>query len=110
MQPNYYRYPQPTMSIDKVSDLEEAKKYQVFPGGTIYLLDQNEPYIYVKTSDVNGRTSLRAFSLMEIDVTKIQDSKYITRDDFDMFKRDILNSINGMKGGSANESTVGKDK
>ena len=104
MQPNYYGYPQPTMSIDKVSDLEEAKKYQMFPGGTVYLLDQNEPYIYMKTSDANGRTSLRAFSLLEIELSKIQDSKYITRDDFDSFRRDILNSINALKGGQKDES------
>lgn len=105
MQPNYYNYPyqpQATMSIDKVSNLEDAKKYQLYPGATIYLLDQNEPYIYLKTCDANGRTSLRAFSLLEIDVNKITDSKYITRQDFDNFRKDVL-EIMTKQGGKKNE-------
>lgn len=102
IQPNYFGYPQygqpqASMSIDRVSNLEEAKKYQIYPGSTIYLLDQDEPYIYLKTSDSQGKTSIRAFSLIEVDVNKIVDSKYITRDDFDSFKQDMYSMMNELK-------------
>lgn len=105
----YYQSPfmnqMPAMSIDKVSSIEDAKKYQVYAGATVYLIDENEPYIYLKTADGSGKTTIRAFSLVEIDIGKLSESKYITRQDFDAFKQDILNSIKGMKG-EKHESTV----
>lgn len=108
MQPNYYGYPyqQPGMSIDKVSNLEEAKKYQVYPGSTMYLLDQDEPYIYVKVCDSSGKSTIRAFSLIEIEVNKITDSKYISRQDFEDFKADMLSVIKEIKGGKSNAKST----
>ena len=105
MQQNYFGYyqPQAQMSIDRVTNLDEAKKYQMYPGGIVYLKDQEAPYIYLKTCDPQGKTTIRAFSLLEVDVNKIRDSKYITREDFDEFKNDIISII---KGGNVNESTV----
>lgn len=92
MQPNYY----PTMTIDKVSNLDGARAYRVYPNTTVYLLDQEEPYIYSKTSDAQGNTILRAFSLTEVDLAKIK-NKYLTRDDFDEFKKEILETLKGVK-------------
>ena len=113
IQPNYYGYsqynqPQPSLSIDQVSNLEEAKKYQMFPGSTIYLIDQNDPYIYMKVSDTQGKITLRAFSLIEVEVDKIVDSKYITRDDFDAFKTDMFNMIEDLKEANLNVKSTNK--
>lgn len=106
MQPTYYGYPQymqsqSMMTLDKVANLEEAKKYSMYPGSTVYLLDQDTPYIYLKTCDNTGRTNLRAFSLTEVDVSKLVDNKFITRQDFDDFRKDILAVITN-NGGKKN--------
>lgn len=101
MQPNYYNYPymqqqmQPSMRIDTVSSLEDAKKYPIQPGVALYLIDQKDPYLYLKTADNTGKAQLRGFSLQEIDLNKLVDSRYITRDDFEAFKQDLLKELRG---------------
>lgn len=96
MQPNFYNgyYPQQSlMKIDYISNIEEAKKYPTTINGSSYLLDTEQPILYLKTCDTQGKTNLRAFNLVEIDPNKIVDSRYITREDFDSFKNEILNAI-----------------
>lgn len=99
---NYYGYGiQSDMRIDRVANIDEARQYRLYPNSMIYLIDQNEPYIYLKMADSQGKCVIRAFSLTEVDANKISDSKYITRDDFEAFRRDIMSALKGEK----NEST-----
>ncbi len=86
----------PTMTIDKVSNLDGARAYPVYPNTTVYLLDQEDPYIYLKVSDAQGNINLRAFSLTEVDLTKVK-NKYLTREDFDEFKKEMLEALKGVK-------------
>lgn len=101
MQPNYYNYPymqqpmQSGMRIDTVSSLEDAKKYPIQPGVALYLVDQKDPYIYLKTADNTGKAQMRGFALQEVDLNKIVDSRYITREDFDAFKKELLSELRG---------------
>lgn len=96
--PYYPSYPpQPTMQIDKVLNYEEAKKYQSYPNTIVYLLDQDKPYIYMKVCDREGRSTLRAFSLNEVDMSKIMDDKYINREDLNKFKEEIFKCIKDLK-------------
>lgn len=88
----------PQRAMDKVGSFEEAKRYQVYPGSVVYLLDSEEPYIYRKSADTNGATSIRAFSLEEVDPSTLGNGRYITRDDFDSFKKELLDSIKTRRG------------
>ena len=94
----------PQMARDKVASFEEAKRYQVYPGSVVYLLDSEEPYIYRTTADQNGTCSIRAFSLDEVDTSTLGDGKYITRDDFDSFKKELLDSIKNRRGNDNGKS------
>ena len=96
---NYYGC---DMRIDKVVNIDEARQYRLYPNSMIYLIDQNEPYIYLKMTDSQGRSAIRAFALTEVDASKITDSKYITRDDFESFRKDVMSILKGEK----NESTT----
>lgn len=92
------------MAMDKVGSFEEAKRYQVYPGTTVYLLDSEEPYIYRKSADTNGGSSIRAFSLEEVDISTLGNGRYITRDDFDSFKKELLDSIKNRRGNDNGKS------
>ena len=98
----YFQQPQMQMQsqglrLERIADLESAKKFQLNPNSTVYLLDESEPLIYIKQSDNLGKCSIRGFQITEIDLNQITDKRYVTRNDFDSFKTDILQAINNLK-------------
>lgn len=97
MQYNPYA-PNPQLQMERVASIEEAKRFRVFPGQTVYLLDQEQPMIYMKSANQEGGASLRAFSLSEIDPSSITDPRYISRSDFEAFKKEMMEAIKGGKG------------
>lgn len=99
MQYNPY-VPNPQLQMEMVASIEEAKRFRVFPGHTVYLLDQEQPMIYMKSANQEGGVSLRAFALSEINPSSITDPRYISRSDFEAFKKEMMEAI---KGGKVNE-------
>lgn len=87
------------MKLERVADLETAKKYVMQPNQIVYLLDEENPFIYLKQMDNTGKTILRGFQMTEIDLNKITDRRYVSRDDFDNFKADILATIKELNKG-----------
>ncbi|NBH15381.1 hypothetical protein D3Z36_14645 [Lachnospiraceae bacterium] len=78
-----------------VSGIEEAKKHIVQPGNTAWLMDNNEPYFYVKTVDGVGSVTFRIFQFSEVAETtpepqaQIDLSQYVQRDEFDELKAQL---------------------
>lgn len=87
------------LKLDRVADLEGAKKYPLQPNQIAYLLDEEEPIIYMKQLDNTGKAILRGFQMTEIDLNKITDKRYVSKDDFDTFKADILATIKSLNKG-----------
>nr|DAO54104.1 MAG TPA: hypothetical protein [Caudoviricetes sp.] len=87
------------MKLDRVADLETAKKYVMQPNTIVYLLDEKDPYLYMKQMDNTGKSTLRGFALTEIDLSKITDKRYVSRDDFESFKAEILDAVKGLNKG-----------
>lgn len=87
--------PQPAMSLERVASIDEARRYRCYPGATVYLLDQEQPMIYMKTCDQAGNCSLRAFSLTEVSADSVTDPRYISRNDFEAFKKEMMEAIRG---------------
>lgn len=92
-----YPFSQP-MSLESVSGVDEARRYRAYPGQTVYLLDQSRPIIYMKTGDQSGNATLRAFSLTEVKPDEITDPRYISRSDFEAFRKEMMEAIKGGKG------------
>ncbi len=95
--------PAPPMALERVASIDEARRYRCYPGSTVYLLDQERPMIYMKTCDQSGNPSLRAFSLTEVDAGSVTDPRYISRADFEAFRKEMLEA---MKGGKGDEPAV----
>ena len=51
----------------------------------------------MKVCEREGRSTLRAFSLSEVDMSKIMDDKYINREDLNKFKEEIFKCIKDLK-------------
>ena len=122
MQPNMnFYYPQQpsnmgynSLKLERVSGLDDLKKYQVVPNQTLYFVDTNEPYMYTKTIDQSGNPSVRCFMLVEQDMNQFMKKKeYITKEDFETFtfnfKNDILNAISSAQQPQNNGSNKQKN-
>lgn len=60
---NQYYFQNQGIKLDKVADLDSAKRYQIGANQTVYLLDENEPYLYFKCSDNFGKQRLDVLNL-----------------------------------------------
>lgn len=88
----------------QVSGVEGAKNQIVQPGQTAWMMDNNEPYFYVKSVDSVGSSSLRIFQFSEVQeesteqpTQQIDLSKYVQRDEFDALKAMVESSSNQKK-------------
>lgn len=80
-----------------VSGVDGAKSQIVQPGQTAWMMDNNDPYIYVKEVDNVGSTTFRIFRIDEVhDIApeqtiqpQIDMSQYIQRAEFDQLKEQL---------------------
>lgn len=91
----------------------EARGYPVAPGNTVILWDRDNPTIYVKSADISGIPSIRAFDLVErkalaenpqnplVSQGASPATEYITREEFDrrMAKIEAVMPREGMADG-----------
>lgn len=80
-----------------VSGVDGAKNQIVQPGQTAWMMDNNEPYFYVKSVDGVGSSTFRIFQFAEVqDVmpeqtaqSQIDMSQYVQRGEFDALKAQL---------------------
>lgn len=80
-----------------VSGVDGAKNQIVQPGQTAWMMDNNEPYFYVKSVDGVGSSTFRIFQFAEVqDVVpeqtaqpQIDMSQYVQREEFDELKAQL---------------------
>ena len=91
-----------TNGINWVAGLNGAKAWKMYPNTMDVLMDsENEGIHYIKASDNVGMCSvLRAFKSKEIPLDEVPTnqpgtvpSNFVTKDDFDSFKSEILDAI-----------------
>ena len=72
---------QPTYTpLTFVNGIEGAKAYIVAPNSTIYLRDSDSDKIFIKSSDPQGRLTLRTYRLIE-DNNELSKTTFATRDE-----------------------------
>lgn len=91
--------PTPTQNVNwiQVSGIDGAKNQIVQPGQTAWMMDNNQPYFYVKSVDHVGSSTFRIFQFAEVqDVAveqpaqpQIDPSQYVQRGEFDELKAQL---------------------
>lgn len=82
---------QPRNGIIWVQGEEGAKAYTVAPGNRVCLFDSENPVVYIKSVDVNGRPlEMEVYDLVKRDPSPVHNtdpsldmSAYVTRDELD---------------------------
>lgn len=100
-----------------VSGVDGAKNQIVQPGQTAWMMDNNEPYFYVKSVDGVGSSTFRIFQFTEVqDVVpeqpanpQIDMSQYVQRGEFDELKAQLeqLTTEQKKQPTKANKEAVG---
>ena len=78
----------------QVSGLDGARNQIVQPNQTAWMMDNNQPYFYVKSVDNVGSSTFRIFRFEEVaDVVAeqpaVDDSNYVKREEFEELKAKI---------------------
>lgn len=107
----------PGHRVIKVDGWQAADKYPLPRDCEVIMLDSNPDvnYIYMKKTDINGAESFQRYIFEEDPVPRFDPDKYVTVDDLQKFKEEILNgfdslkkSIDGAGNSSAKSSNVNK--
>lgn len=95
--------PQPTMqmqsNIEYVNGIEGAKAFILPPNAQKLLLDSDNTFFYIKTTDAQGKPSVRRFRYVDIDAEQSQPKQeqqkvsYVTLDQF----TDLLQNFDNLK-------------
>lgn len=86
-------YQQPINGLTQVVGIDGAKAYQIPPNSRVPLFDSNEDIFYVKSSDNEGKSTIRIFKFEEV---KNDDpaTNFATKDDISTLTNG-LNTLNG---------------
>lgn len=96
-QPAQQQTPSQNVNWIYVSGIDGAKNQIVQPGQTAWMMDNNDPYFYVKSVDGVGSSTFRIFQFAEVqDIVpeqtaqpQIDMSQYVNRVEFDQLKAQL---------------------
>ena len=87
-------------NIEYVNGIEGAKAFILPPNTQKLLLDSDNPFFYIKTTDLQGKPSVKRFKYIDIDaeqkVEPQKDEKPLNFVSLDQFT-DLLNQFNDLK-------------
>lgn len=96
-QPAQQQTPSQNVNWIYVSGVDGAKNQIVQPGQTAWMMDNNQPYFYVKSVDGVGSSTFRIFQFSEVQEVapeqatqpQIDMSQYVQRGEFDALKAQL---------------------
>lgn len=97
VQPPVQNYTVPTTrssNLIRVNSFDSAKAYPTSPNSDTILFDENEDVMYLKTTDASNFPVIRKFRFyeeVEAETVKQDSSKYVTVEEFNKFKEELLN-------------------
>lgn len=99
-----------TRNLIRVNGIGGAKAYQMYPDSTVALFDSNEDIMYIKSTDGAGFPSIRSFRFeaLKEDTQTDPSVDYISREEFEEFKKELMN--NGKQSISRSKSNLTTDK
>lgn len=95
-----------TQNLIRVNGIEGAKAYQMSANSIVSLFDANDDIMYIKSTDGAGFPSIRTFSFTEVkeENKPAQQVDYISREEFEEFKKELMN--NGKQSISRSKSNL----
>ena len=117
-QPNYYVPPNrttanpPTINpigtytdLIAVHGIEGAKQHSMRPNSRVALFDVNDDIMYIKQTDSNNYPSIKIYRFTEIiDEPVEQPHKYVTIEEFNKLKEELLNEQQSIRESTATAS------
>lgn len=93
----------------QVPNIEAARNVMVQPNQTAYMMNQNAPEFYVKSTDQMGVATLRCFAFQEFNPTEqaakevlsAQADKLVSREEFNNFAQAVSAQFNAIQHGMA---------
>lgn len=86
-----FSIPTQSTQLIKVSGMDGAKAYQMAPNSSVALFHESEDLLYVKSTDGAGFPTIRVFRFEPYDEPVIEPVKYVTLEEFNRFKEEVLN-------------------
>ena len=101
---------QPMNNLIRVTGIDGAKAYQMPANSSVALFDNNNDYMYVKTTDGAGFPTIRTFTFTEMkeENKPVEKVDYISRQEFEEFKKELMN--NGKQSIQRSKSNLTTDK
>lgn len=89
-----YGYYQNNNTVNWVQGEQAARSYPVAPNTSVFLMDYDGDRFYIKSADMSGMPTFRAFAFTEITqgaqqaktATDGQEHSYVTKEEFDALK------------------------
>lgn len=94
MNPTPVQPQEQTQNLIRVNGIEGAKAYQMPANSTVALFHSNDDIMYVKSTDGAGFPSIRTFAFTEVKEQNkpIQQVDYISREEFEEFKKELMDN------------------
>lgn len=81
-------------SLTRVTGIEGARAYQMYPNSVTALFDANEDIMYIKSTDGAGFPTIRMFSFKEIVQSNNEISNdYVCKEELETFKQEVVDYV-----------------
>ena len=77
--------------LNKVNGINGAKAYPTVANAMYALFDENEDILYVKITDAGNYPTIRTFRMVEETESAKSEPAYVTVEEFNKFKEELLN-------------------
>lgn len=77
----------PSQVMILVNSEQEAMNWSVLPGNSVFFMDSNNKLFYIKSVDLSGIPSFKKYKFEEVVETKYDSRDYISREEFEEFKK-----------------------
>ena len=90
-QPMSYPQYQQTQStgINWVQGIEGAKAYPVAPNANVMLMDSENDFFYIKSSDQIGHPVIKVYEYKEYQEEQKKETEYVSKEEFEEFKNSL---------------------
>ena len=92
--------------LPMVNGYESAMRYPMQPNSRIALFDANDDIMYIKQTDASGYPVITKYRFTRVEEKPQNDVQYVTLDEFNKFKEEMLNGQQPVRRSESTKSTA----
>jgi hypothetical protein len=92
--------------LPMVNGYESAMRYPMQPNSRIALFDANDDIMYIKQTDASGYPVITRYRFTRVEENPQNDVQYVTLDEFNKFKEELLNGQQPVRKSESTKSTA----